>query len=257
MSDKVNQLLEIAGTEDREELEIHRNAVAGNLKTYEGEPTAAHKKDLDASRAALDEAVERMWVRYVPEDSRFKNLMEVVGYLKGKGYKIGKSKIYKDRKDNQIRVQPDGSVLQRDADAYSKTLQLLGDPLRGLEAAQQKKAELEAQRLQGQIDTLEHDLAVKRDRYVLREDSEMERAENATAIFIGISNGMIGSARVLIEAADGDPKRLQEFVEAVKRELNRAANSLAKLETIDFRVQGAVETRHALSVQGAGWKFRN
>jgi hypothetical protein len=236
MSDKINQLLEMAGTEDAGELTILRNAVAGNLKAYEGEPTAAHKKNLDAAREALTESVERMWAKYVPEDSRFKNLMEVVGYLKGKGYKIGKSKIYKDRRDNQIRVQPDGSVLQRDADAYSKTLQLLGDPLRGLEAAQQKIKELEAKRLQGQIDSLEYDLAIKRDRYVLREDAEMERAENAAAIFIGISNGIIGSARVLIETADGDPKRLQEFVEAVKLELNRAANSLAKLETIEFKL---------------------
>jgi len=228
--------MEVAGDEDRDELTILRNALAGCLKAYDTQPTAAHKKNLDAARAALDESVERMWKKYVPEDSRFKNLMEVVGYLRGKGYKIGKSKIYKDRQGNQIRVQPDGSVLQRDADAYSKTLQLLGDPLRGLEAAQQKKVDLEGKRLQGQIDALEHDLDVKRNLYVLRDDSEMEKSENAAAIFIGISNGMIDSARVFIEAAGGDPNRLQEFVAALKQELNRAANSLAKLETINFSI---------------------
>lgn len=236
MSDKINRLMEMAGDEDRDELTILRNAVAANLKTYEGDPTAAHKKNLDASRVALDESVDRLWVKYVPEDSRFKNLMEVLGYLKGKGYKIGKSKIYKDRKNNQIRVQPDGSVLQRDADAYSKTLQLLGDPLRGLEAAQKKKAELEAERLQWQIDALEHDLNVKRDKYVLKEDAELERSENAAAIFIGISNGLIGRARHLVEAAGGQPEKLMEFVEEIKKELDRAANTLTKMESIDFEI---------------------
>ena len=236
MWDKIEKLMKLAGEDDVEELTILRNASADNLKKYKEDPTAANKKNLDAARAALNEAVERLWVKYVPEDSRFKNLLEVVGYLKGKGYKISKSKIYKDRRDDQIRVQVDGSVLQKDADAYSKTLSLLGDPLRGLEAAQKKKAELETKRLEHQIENLEHELAVKRDRYVLREDAELERAENATSIFIVISNGLIGRARYLIEAAGGSPEKLLEFVEALKQELNHAANAVSKMETIDFRI---------------------
>ena len=235
---RFERLLSLAGPEDAAEITVFRNALAENLKNYDAERTAQAKKNLDAARAALDEAINRLWIKYVPEDSRFKNLMEVVGYLRGKGYKIGKSKIYKDRNSGQIRVQPDGSVLQKDADAYSKTLQLLGDPLRGLEAAQKKKAELEALRLQGQIATLEHDLNVKRDLYVFKEDAELERSENAAAIFIGISNGLIGRARALLEAAGGHPENLIEFIEAMKRELDAAANTVARMDTIDFEIAG-------------------
>jgi len=232
--DRIERLQAEAGVEDAEEIRVLRNASADNLKQYESEATAARKRNLDAARAALDEAVERLWPKYFPEDSRFKNLLETVKYLKGQGYKIGKSKIYADRKNKQIRVQEDGSVLKRDADAYSKTLQLLGDPLRGLEADQKERSKLVNQRLSLKVTRERFEQDVLEGKYVLRADSELERANNASAIFTGISNGLLACARELIEAAGGDPARLTDFVAAMKKELERVANSLSKLEEFEM-----------------------
>lgn len=239
--DRIERLQAAAGVEDAEEIRVLRNAAADNLKLYESEATAARKRNLDAARVALDEAVERLWPKYFPEDARFKNLLETVKYLKGQGYKIGKSKIYQDRKNKQIRVQEDGSVLKRDADAYAKTLQLLGDPLRGLEAIQKRKAELEAQRLEKIVKGLEYEQDIREKKYVLRADAELERANNASAIFTGISNGLLACARELIEAAGGDPARLSDFVAAMKAELERVADSLSKLEEFEMVFGGEVD----------------
>ena len=232
--DKIERLQAAAGETDAEEIRVLRNAAADNLKQYESEATAARKRNLDAARAALDEAIERLWPRYFPEDARFKNLLEAVRYLKGQGYKIGKSKIYKDRKNKQIRVQEDGSVLKQDADAYSKTLQMLGDPLRGLEAIQKRKAEWEEKRLEQIVKGLSYEQDIREEKYVLRADAELERANNAGAIFTGISNGLLACARELVEAAGGDPARLTDFVAAMKEELERVANSLSKLEEFEM-----------------------
>lgn len=233
-TDRITQLIEIASDVDNIELKIVHNATVSCLKAYNGEPTAARKRDLDSARAALDEAIERLWPKYFPEDSRFKNLLEAMKYLKGQGYKVGKSKIYQDRKNKQIRVREDGSVLKRDADAYSKTLQMLGDPLRGLEAIQKQKAELETKRLDQIVKGLVYEQDIREEKYVLRADAELERANNASAIFTGISNGLLACARDLIEAAAGDPGRLTDFVAAMKEELERVANSLSKLEEFEM-----------------------
>ena len=210
------------------ELTIVRNAVASTLKRYETEPTVANKKNLDAARAGLDEAVARMWAVYVPEDSRFKTLLEVVGYLKGKGYKIAKSKIYQDRKNNQIRVQADGSVLKRDADAYSKTLQLLGDPLKGLEASQLKKSELEMARLEKQNQLLDYEIGVKEGLYVSRPEAEMAAASNITVIEANIKNMHVSHALGWIDLVGGDHNRVGDLIEAMENKLNEMFNQLAK-----------------------------
>lgn len=57
--DKIERLQDAAGEADAEEIRVLRNAAADNLKQYEFEATAARKRDLDAARAGLDEAIKR------------------------------------------------------------------------------------------------------------------------------------------------------------------------------------------------------
>jgi hypothetical protein len=244
--------MEVAGDSDQVELKILHNASVSCLKKYNDEPTAARMRDLDAAREGLAELIERLWSRYYPDEDRFKNLLEAMKFLKGQGYKIGKSKIYKDAQQKQIRVQADGSILKRDAEAYAKTLKLLGDPLRGLEATQKRKGELEVRRLEQIVAALEHEQEVREGKYVLKADAELDRANNAGAIFTALSNGLLSSARELLDAAKGDPHRLVTFIEALKRELERAANSLSKLEEFElvFVEQGAGSGGQGVSESG-------
>ena len=242
MQNKLSKLIKVAGKQDAVELKIRNNATVTTLKAYNEEPTAARQRDLDAAQAGLEALVDRLWPRYFPEDDTFKNLLEVVAYLKSQGYKIAKSKAYKDAKDKQIRVQPDGSVLKRDADAYAKTLKLLGDPLKGLEAAQARKAELEIRRTELIVAALEHEQEVREGKYLLREEAEMVRADNARALFVVLSNGLLSAARRLLDAAMGDPNRLSEFVGAMQGEMERVANGLARMEEFEVVFErGAVD----------------
>jgi len=235
--DKFQRLLEKASDADKVELKILHNASVSCLKSYNDTPTSQRKRDLDAARSGLDDAIERMWQLYFEDEAAFKNLLEAAGYLRGLGYKIGKSKLYADAKRKQIRIQADGSVLKRAADAYATTLRLLGDPLKGLEASQARKADLEVRRLEQIVGALEFDQEVREGKYVLRADAELDRASNAGAIFTALSNGLLSTARDLLDAAHGDPHHIVDFIEALKRELERIANSLSQMEEFEVLFQ--------------------
>lgn len=240
--DRFDRLLEIASDAHKLELTIRHNAHVKCLRDYNSDPTAGRDRDLAAAKKGLEELMDRLWPVYFPEEDRFKNLLEAMKHLKGLGYKIGKSKIYKDAKDRQIRVQADGAVLKRDAEAYAKTLKLLGDPLKGLEAAQARKAELEIERLEHIMAGLKRERDIQEGRFVLAEDSDLEKANNAGAIFVALSNVLLNSARELIEACAGDQRRIEIFIEAVKQQLERAANSLSKMEEFEVIFGGKPAT---------------
>ena len=95
------------------------------------------------------------------------------------------------------------------------------------------------------VDGLEFDQALREGKYMLKADAELERANNAGAIFTGISNGLLACSRDLVEACAGDPARLTDFVAAMKEELERVANSLSKLEEFEviFSRRGAEAQR--------------
>jgi hypothetical protein len=228
MTDRLTRLLEIAGDTDKVELKICHNATVSCLKAYNDDPTAARKRDLDAARAGLAEAIDRMWPIYHPEAERFPNVLAVVAYLKSQGFKIAKSKIYKDRKDHQIRVQPDGSVLKKDADAYAKTLKLLGDPLKGLEEAQRKKLELETLKLEKQTQILTHELKVKEGLFVPRDEADLARAAALSVIEANVRNLHLTCAGDWIGIVSGDPASTAPLIDAMGQQLDDLFNRLSQ-----------------------------
>lgn len=236
MASQIEQLLEIASDADKVELKILHNASVSCLKSYNDEPTSVRKKDLDAARAGLAEAISRMWPLYFPDEERFENLLAVQKYLRSRGYKVGKSKIYNDRKNRFIKVNADGSVLKKEADRYARTLEYLGDPAKGLEAAARQKMEKEVERLVLQIKGLEHDLAAKQGKYVLRDEADMEKAGLVTVIEANIRNLHASRAGEWIDFLGADPVRTGPFAELLRQELDDVFRSLARMDefTLDI-----------------------
>jgi len=230
MADKFDKLLEIASDADKAELKILHNASVSCLKAYNAEPTAAKKRDLDAAREGLEEVFDRLWPVYFPDAERFKNLLEAMKYLKGLGYKIGKSKIYKDAQDKQIRVQADGCVLKKDADAYAKTLRLLGDPLKGLEASQVRKAELENAKLEQQIANLKFELAIKEGAYVPRQEADMARCGVISIIKTNTLNLFQTMTGDWIALSEGNPARIPRVIDAMTGDFLDLLDRLAKVD---------------------------
>jgi hypothetical protein len=170
----------------------------------------------------------------VEDEGAFENLLAVMKHLQAQGYKIKKSKLYSDRKKKLIRVQPDGSVFKKDADAYAKTLPMLGDPLVGLEAAQKEKLELETERLKVQTEAARLELDFKKGKLILKSDAELEISSHLTVIETSIRNMHSSEAGPIIELVGGDPKKIPLLAEFLGRKLDETFNRLA--ETDQFKV---------------------
>ena len=99
--------------EDKLELSLLYNAHTTAVKALQNNSTAATLKDYQAAKAALEPVIENLAVKYeliepTESDHIFKDLMEGLKYLKSIGYKIGKSKLYADKK--YIKMEKGGKV---------------------------------------------------------------------------------------------------------------------------------------------------
>lgn len=243
MADKFNRLLEAAGETDKVELKILHNASVACLKAYNEEPTAVKKRDLDAARAGLNEAVGRLWPQYFPAEERFKNLLEVAKYLKGRGYKVGKSKLYKDRGAGRIRCRADGGVLKKDVDTYAKGLKHLGDPLEGLEAAQQRKAELEAERLEAQTELYRLDLEQRRGRLIERAEADLRASSHLSVMESAVRNMIQEAAAELCEILGGNGREAGRVAAHLNGRLDEALAALARTDELEVVFGGEDEKR--------------
>lgn len=148
----------------------------------------------------------------------FKNTLEVLGWLRAEGYKIGKSKIYADAKAGLLPVGPCSVA---DAERYARRARLkrvAAVSAADIDRAVKEKAELEIKHLQLKNAQLEHDLEVARGKYVTREAFEQELAARAVAL----KQGLVHLARsrapeiVAVGRERGDEEAaalLQELIE--------------------------------------------
>jgi len=230
---KLETLLEKASDADKVELKIHHNAQVACLKAYNEEPTAAKQKDLNAARAGLQETINRLWAVYFPEDDRVENVKEALAFLRNKGFKIAKTKFYKDMKPNGrnppvIACQRDGSFLVRDLLLYAKSLPYLGDPAAGLDQAHRRKLELETRKLEKQTELLEHDLKVKQKEFIHREDAELQRAASISVVEANIRNMHLTLAGEWVALVEGREAHTSRLIDAMGQALDDVFNAMAK-----------------------------
>lgn len=74
MVERVKKLLEIVNQADKKMLAVHVQAFEKNVKAYQGESTKANSDNLAASKKACDAEIDRLWIKYFPEEKSFKSL---------------------------------------------------------------------------------------------------------------------------------------------------------------------------------------
>ncbi|MFO7753188.1 MAG: terminase gpA endonuclease subunit, partial [Desulfobacteraceae bacterium] len=129
MDDELKKLLEVADENDKLELKIFWNAFNKTLGEYKESPTKKNKQNLDAARDSLEGKKQEMNQKYFGKDEQangtpvFSSLLEVLKHLDNAGFRISKSKLYRDKDKAMIRVNPDGSVPETEVRAYASTLE--------------------------------------------------------------------------------------------------------------------------------------
>jgi len=210
---------------DRELLETAKQKAR---EAVENEPSEANLRAFDRASKMLVEFLE------AEKEPVFENLLRVKEHLNRLGYKIGKSKIYKDRKDGLIRIEPDGTVKESSVKTYIRKANL--ENLAEKAAADQgpsiltQKAERELEKLEEQIEDLRFKRSITQGDYIQRTDFEMELAARAAVLDAGLRHLVHSSLGDWVALVEGNPKKIPILLERINDDLDQKFNEFATMK---------------------------
>ncbi len=167
------------------------------------------------------------------EDQKiFTSLLQVKDYLIEQGYKVSKSKIYRDAENGKIQAQTDGSgnksVSAIAAWEYAeKHLEKVGankGDLKNLQATKLLEA-IKIQKIDRQRKTF--DLEREQGKYIPRAEFESELAARAAVLESGFRHLFNVKAREWIAIVGGKPDRTADFLAALNDGLDEQLNTYA------------------------------
>jgi len=169
-----------------------------------------------------------------PDQRVFRHRIEALQHLQAQGYKIKKSKLYDDAKAGFLRMQPDGTVTEKDLERYVKRVGLE----KPAEIADAQAGDLQAKKLALEISKLEEEYREKRrkndildGKFMPREKVYMEIAGRAVVFEAGLKHALDTRAAELLEALDAIAEKNHRLVmirrwfrEILDEQLNEFAN---------------------------------
>lgn len=187
--------------------------------------------DPSPSNLAALERASKMLENAMQATKQLKNWQEVLRFIEENGRKLGKTKLYNDINLGRLKKQTDGSFKTRDVNRYMATLPLAGTPDAVAEKAadrQRRKEEADIRRAEAVAEREVFDLAIKKGRYIPREQVHLELASRAVTLSSGIRTSIEAHVLDLIEATDGNPKRSAHFLEQMEALLDEAFNEYSR-----------------------------
>lgn len=210
--------------------EALRMAVGKAQKAMAKKPSKESVENFTAINDALDDFLAKKdGTDPDPEERRFKNMLEVVEYLKGQGWKIEKTKAYADKKAGKIKAQPDGSFLMSDVDRYIVKVELKkADGTDPATDTQNRKAEASAKKEESQARWWDIKADVESGKYVPKEQMEYELAARAAYLRTDLENFIRSHAAEMVAIVDGDPGKTPELLDFYLNALADWLNRYAK-----------------------------
>ena len=244
MDDKQKQLLEVADENDRVELTIFHNAVKKTLKEYHESPTKKNKQNLDAARDSLESKKQEMNQKYFGQDEQangtpvFSSLLEVLKHLDKAGFRISKSKLYRDKDKAMIRVNPDGSVPETEVRAYASTLERKDGNIDDLSDIHAQKTKKEVEKLEEQIAKARFEREKEEGKYIPKKDFEAELAARAATLDAGFRHLFNSRVREWVNLVNGDVKKSADFLQDLNNSLNELLNQYAVTDSFNVIFTG-------------------
>lgn len=220
-TEKLQKLLEVADEPDRMELQIMQTAIEITRSAYQSATSASHKKDWDAAREGMQEALDRLWSRYMVQEERLKNCSVVLKWLNENGYSISQGKLYGHAKKGLLKLQADKSVLMSSVEAY------INHPDSGLvkheEVGQteedqkkcQRKFDLELSILERKNEREQFAFDKEKDKYLPRDEFEMEMAGRAAVLDSGLTHGIKSNLAEWIQICGGSQDKRAELMHSM------------------------------------------
>lgn len=176
----------------------------------------------------------------------FKNRLEALGRLQGVGFKIQKSKFYKDAKEGLLRIRSDGSIAESDLMNYAHLAGLQRPEQDGPDhgevvQVQQEKQALEREELRLRIEQRKFALEKDQGRFILREDLDLELASRAGVFDSGLRTKIKTHARDLVYLVGGKPEKIPEFLQMMFELLDEQMNEFARMDRFEVVFEQDIE----------------
>jgi hypothetical protein len=212
---KLKKLLETAGPQDQVKLKVLHNAVVKCIRDYQADSVSAKLKDWKSAEGALDAFIDTLWAEHFDGGQTLPNLLAVVDYLNGRGWKIKKSAAYQHHKEGKIRPQKNGAYRIADVEKYAATFLKRLDGARAalLDTIQQEKARAEMDKLKAQAEHWQIRTAIARGLYVEKDAFERDLARRAAVFRADIENFIRAQAAGIISLVDGDATKAPDLIE--------------------------------------------
>ncbi len=212
------------------------------LTAKENAKRAALDDPSQANLAALDRA-SRMLESAMQATTNLRDWRAVLAYVEENGRKLGKTKMFEDIKKGRLKKQPDGTFRQRDVDRYMASLPMAGTPDVVAEKAadrQRRKEEADIRKAEAAAEREEFDLAVKKGRFVPREQVHLELAARAVTLASGLKTAFEAQHLDLVALVDGNPRKGAALVERLEAMLDEALNEYSR--EMEFEVTFTAES---------------
>lgn len=160
----------------------------------------------------------------------WENTLVLCEHLQRQGFKIGKSKMYRDRRAGILRVEPDGVVLPHNARAYALTLRKVGASPITLEKINEQKSRKEVERLTLEVEKLQFSLDRERGKFLLREDFIMEMSARAAVLDLGLRHLVNTKVPEWLRLVNGDSTKAGLLMDVLNRDIDELLNDFATLD---------------------------
>ncbi len=166
----------------------------------------------------------------ITEDVRLKTIADVLDYLVV-NWKVTKTSLYRHKEQGKLLPQADGTYPQRDVDKYAKTW--LKQKSTGkrfsekMDELQRKKLEQELKNLELEHQRKAFAYAKDEEKYILREQMDIELAARAGILDAGLKHWIQSRAADWIRTVSGDTKKVGELINLMNRDLDEHINSYA------------------------------
>lgn len=160
----------------------------------------------------------------------FQAIADVLDYLRT-DWKVTKTSLYRHKNEGKILPQESGAYLKRDVERYAKTW--LKKKSTGKKVSE-KMDELQREKLERELKLLDlegrrKELALGKDleKYIPREQMEIELAARAGVLEAGLKHWVQSRAAEWVRLVEGDSKKVGDLINMMNQDLNEHINSYA------------------------------
>jgi len=231
MLDHYQQILRVATEEERGKLITLHEACLKLHEQYKGNPQADIKKSWDAAERGKRDTIEALWAKYYQHEPVFTDRAAVLSYLEKQGYKIKKTKLYRDAQKGLLKIEPDGSVLEIAVRAYMAALAKkdIEDP--AAKTAQKIDEEIRGLKLKNERQQIELD--VLKNKYIERDEAVFEFCAKFSILREYLRYFITTQTPALIDLCRGDQTCSSAVMDLLNPEIHNMFNRIAKTDRFE------------------------